>query len=223
MMPDFNKALMLDVSSHQCKAAESLNSLADMMRQEVNHLDPVAAWVNLHLCEFGPQLNLLTELIQENQPQEAVPEVLVDEDDDQGPPGLEAIPEDEQATAPSASAAATASPLMAWISSGHVTPLHGTSPFSAAQMASIYQTEMSQYINTVGMRNPNNEAHADVNWQETFQPRGACAPEAESNWESDGNSSDSDEPVGLFGLHVSELCLVMTRKYTMWPHMCTYV
>ncbi len=82
-MPDFNKALMLDVTSHQRKAAETLNSLAEMMRREINQLHPTVAWENLQLSEFGPQLNLLTELIQENQPELEVQE---NEDDDQGRP-----------------------------------------------------------------------------------------------------------------------------------------
>ncbi len=140
-MPDFNKALMLDVSSYQCKAAESLNSLADLMRQETNHLDPAVAWENLGLCEFSPQLNLLTELIPENPPQEPVAEVLVDEDEDEGPPGLIPIPDEELAAAPSTSAAATASPLCARISDGHVMSSNWTrmvSPFSTAQMARIH-------------------------------------------------------------------------------------
>ncbi len=65
---------------------------------------------------IGPQLNLLTELIQENQPPEAVPEVLVDDDEDLGPPGLEAIPEEEQVAAPSTSAVTEGAPLYPWIS-----------------------------------------------------------------------------------------------------------
>ncbi len=62
-----------------------------------------------------------------------------------------------------------------------------------------------------------------MQWQETFQSRGERVPETESGWESDWESSDSDEPVGLFRLHCSELCLVMAKKYTLWPHTRTYV
>ncbi len=95
-------------------------------------------------------------------------------------------------------------------------------PFTPAQLASIHQTEMSQNTGTVGMCNVNNEARADVKWQETLQSaKRVC--EDESNWESDGSITDPDEPVGLFGLQASGPCLVMTRKYTLWPHTCTYV
>ncbi len=73
------------------------------------------------------------------------------------------------------------------------------------------------------MHNLNDEACANVNWQETFQSCGARMPETESSWESDWESSDPDEPVGLFGLHVSDPCLVMTKKYTLWLHTHTYV
>ncbi len=97
-MPDFNKTLTLDVTSHQRKAAEMLNSLAEMMRREINQLHPTVSWKNLRLSEFGPQLNLLTELIQENQPELEV--LMDDEDDDQGPPGLEPIPANEQMATP---------------------------------------------------------------------------------------------------------------------------
>ncbi len=150
-----------------------------------------------------------------------MPEVQVDEDGDQGPPGLEAIPADEQATAPSTSAAATASPLCAWISTAYVMSNNSAGMaclFSPAQLASIHQTEMSQYINTVGVRNANNEVRADVNWQETLRSDAhMCEAESEES------STDSDETVGLFGLHVSELCLVTTRKCTLWPHTRTYI
>ncbi len=77
-------------------------------------MDPVLAREKLNLGEFGPQLNLLTELIQENLPQEQVAEVLVDTDDEDEPPGLIDIPDDELPTAPSTSAAATPDPFMQW-------------------------------------------------------------------------------------------------------------
>ncbi len=44
-------------------------------------------------------------------------------------------------------------------------------------------------------------------------------PETESDWES----TDLDEPVGLFRLHSTEPCLVTAKKYTLWPHTHTYV
>ncbi len=72
---------------------------------------------------------------------EPVAEVLVDEDEDEGLPGLIPIPDDELATAPSTSAAATASPLCMWISDGYVMSSNWTrivSPFSTAQMAHIH-------------------------------------------------------------------------------------
>ncbi len=52
-----------------------------------------------------------------------------------------------------------------------------------------------------------------------FQSRDECVPETES----DSELSDSDKLVGLFRLHALEPCLVMAKKYTLWPHTCTYV
>ncbi len=59
-------------------------------------------------------MNLLTELIQENLPQEQVAEVLVDIDDEDEPPSLMNIPDDELPAAPSTSAAAAPDSLMQW-------------------------------------------------------------------------------------------------------------
>ncbi len=168
------------------------------------------------MCEFSLQLNLLTELIQENQPQEPAPEVLA-EDDDDVPPSLEAILDDEQATATSTSAATTVTLLCTWISASYSTRM--ASPFSRAQLA----MEMTNPINELATGNLNEEVRADVDWQAMFQSCDACAPEAETDWESDWESSDVDELVGFFGLHVSESCLVTTRKCTLWPHTRTYV
>ncbi len=59
----------------------------------------------------------------------------------------------------------------------------------------------------------------DMQWQEMFQSCKQSMPETESDWDS----SDSDEPVGLFVLHCSEPCLVTAKKYILWPHTHTYV
>ncbi len=85
-------------------------------------MDLVLAWEKLNLGEFSPQLNLLTELIQENPHQEPVAEVLVDMDDEDEPPGLINIPDDELPAMPSTSAAAVPDPLTAWISIGPQSP-----------------------------------------------------------------------------------------------------
>ncbi len=95
---------------------------------------------------------------------------------------------------------------------------------SPEQMSLIHQMELAHHMNMChNMRNLNSEVRADVQWQEKFQSRGECVPETESDWESDLESSDSDELVGLFGLHTSELCLVTAKKFTLWPHTRTYV
>ncbi|MCP4547139.1 MAG: retroviral-like aspartic protease, partial [bacterium] len=60
VMPDFNKALALNL--YKREAAESLNSLAGVMRHDIDQLDsqldPADAWQNLGLGEFGLQMNL---------------------------------------------------------------------------------------------------------------------------------------------------------------------
>ncbi len=43
------------------------------MCQETDEMDLKVAWQNLGLGEFSPQMNLLTELIQEDQPQGQAP------------------------------------------------------------------------------------------------------------------------------------------------------
>ncbi len=43
----------------------------------------------------------------------------------------------------------------------------------------------------------------DVQWQKQFQSRGESVPEMDS----DLDLTDSDEPVGLFGLHSMEPCV----------------
>ncbi len=236
VMPDFNKALTLDVSSHQRKAAETLNSLAELMRQEVNQLNPMIAWENLRLSEFGPQLNMLTELIPTNQPQNAELEVLEDEDEDHRPPGLEPIPAEEQATAPPVGTAtsaepaiiegeATAAPSLLEYFATNALPLLGAwattsiaAPFSPGQLASIHRTEINANIIAAGMSSISNDVHADVNWQETFQ-----SDIQRNDTDSEGNSTDSDEPVGLFGLYPLEPCLVTARRCTLGAHTRTYV
>ncbi len=95
-MPEMSKALMLSFTPtlHQQRAAQSLNYLVDMMKQQLGEMDQTQAWQTLGLGDFGLQLNLLMELIPQSPPQEPILEVLVDEDLDE-PPGLEPIPEDE--------------------------------------------------------------------------------------------------------------------------------
>ncbi len=143
VMADINEALMLNLAptSYQQKAVESLNCLADLMRSDPNQMDPAVAWEKLSLGEFGPQLNLLTELIQENPPQEHVADVLVDTGDEDEPPSLINILDDELPAAPSTSAMAAPAPLMAWMADEHAAPIGWTqmvTPFSSAQMASIH-------------------------------------------------------------------------------------
>ncbi len=67
-IPDMNKALTLNFMPtwHQQKAAESLNCLVVLMKKQPDQMDQALAWEKLDLGEFGPQLNLLIELIQEN-------------------------------------------------------------------------------------------------------------------------------------------------------------
>ncbi len=83
--------------------------------------------------------------------------------------------------------------------------------------------ELTDLLMAVGTANLNEATRTNVDWQAAHQSHDACAPETETDWQSDKESSDSDEPVGLFALHVSKPCLAMTRKYTLWLHMRTYV
>ncbi len=104
----------------------------------------------MDLGEFGPQLNLLTELIQENLPHEQVAEVLMDTDDEDEPPGLIHIPDNELQAVPSANAAVAPDLLTAWISSGHVALIgwpQMCQPFSSEQMALISQMEIVHHVN----------------------------------------------------------------------------
>ncbi len=122
--------------------------------------------------EFGPQLNLLTELIQENLLHEQVAEVLVDTDDEDEPPGLEPAPDDEPQAMPLTSAAAIPSPLAVWRSHEHVAPLSWTRmcfPFSSEQMSLIHQMGMAHHVNMYPyMRCLTSEVRADLQWQGTF-------------------------------------------------------
>ncbi len=70
--------------------------------------------------------------------------------------------------------------------------------------------ELTNSLTALGTGNLNEDARTDVDWQAAHQSHNARAPETGTDWESDEESSDSDEPVGLFGLHVSEQCLVTT-------------
>ncbi len=224
VMPDFTKALTIDVGNHQRKAAESLNSLADLMRCEPNPLHPNVAWQKLRLSEFGPQINLLTELISDAAPQEAAPEVLLQDDDPDEPPGLEAIPEEEQAAASSTGAAVTRTPLSVWLTESF--PLFADVPstsFSPAQMADIHRTELTSTCLASGQPSLNDVARANADWHTISQSQHARVAREGAAYDLDEASSDSDEPVGLFGLHVSEPCLLTVHKYTLWPHMRTYV
>ncbi len=84
------------------------------MKKQPDQMDQAFVWEKLDLGEFGLQLNLLTELIQENPPHEQVAEMLVDTDDEDELPGLEPVPDDEPQATPTASAVAIPNQLTAW-------------------------------------------------------------------------------------------------------------
>ncbi len=191
--------------------------LSGLDEKQLDQMDQALAWEKLDLGEFGPWLNLLTELIQESPLHEQVAEVLVDTDDeDDGPPGLEPIPDNEPQAMPMASAAAIPEQLTAWCYNENIVPMSWTQmcdPLSPEQMSMIHRMEHSHNMNMCpNMRSLNSEVQADVQWQETFQSRSERVPEMESGWESDWESSDLDEPVGLFGLHCLEPCLVRPKS-----------
>ncbi|MCP4544603.1 MAG: hypothetical protein GY832_46465 [Chloroflexi bacterium] len=154
VMPDFNKALTLDVSYYQREAAKMLNSLAGLMRHDVNNMDLEVAFQNLGLSEFGP-INLLTELIQPDPPNEPAPEwVQPDDDDDDGPPGLIDVPAEELAAPPATGATAMDVPSTSgfnapwgpWHDTNYAHWLRMPSPFSLRQLASIHQIEMTNTL-----------------------------------------------------------------------------
>ncbi len=63
-MPEMNKVLTLSFQPtwHQQKAAQSLNYLADLTKQQPGEMEQTRAWEMLGLGEFGlQQLNLLTD------------------------------------------------------------------------------------------------------------------------------------------------------------------
>ncbi|MCP4539893.1 MAG: hypothetical protein GY832_22365, partial [Chloroflexi bacterium] len=227
VMPDFKKALTLDVTSYQREAAESLNSLADLMRHDPDSMDPAEAWQRLGLSEFGPQLNLLTELIQEDPPQEPVLEVVADQDDeDDEPPGLIPIPEEEwAAAAPSMGAAADRERLAAWYVAQQAECDQGSqsAPFSPEQLARIRRTELTNSLIAMGHGQLSEEVQVDDEWQTTFQSPKQEVSATDAECGSNTDSDDPNAPIGLFGLHSSASCLVTTRKFTLWPHTRTYV
>ncbi len=140
MMPDINKTLTLNFmpTSYQQEAAESLNCLVDLMKNDPNLMDLKLAWEKLGLGEFSPQLNLLTEVIQENPPHEPVAEVLVDMDGKDELPGLEPIPDNEPPATAWTSVEAGPNLLATCIIYEHVMPAEWTqmnSPFSHACVA----------------------------------------------------------------------------------------
>ncbi|MCP4543919.1 MAG: hypothetical protein GY832_42940, partial [Chloroflexi bacterium] len=147
-MPDFNKALTLNVSPHSREDAESLNSLADLMRHDTDQLDsqldPKIAWQNLGLGEFGPQVNLLTELIQEEQPQDPLLEVAVDHNYEVDElPGIEPIPDEELPSPSEAASEAAAADLVAMMSASRTGWNQQPDLFTPGQLACIRCTELT--------------------------------------------------------------------------------
>ncbi len=97
MMPEMNKALMLSFTPtwHQQKAAQMLNYLVDLMKQQPGEMDQSRAWQTLGLGDFGlQQVNLLMELLPQSTLHNQILEVVEDDDLDE-PPGLEPVPADE--------------------------------------------------------------------------------------------------------------------------------
>ncbi|MCP4548719.1 MAG: hypothetical protein GY835_19855, partial [bacterium] len=206
------KALTLNVSLHQREAAESLNSLADLMRRETNQLDPKIAWQNLGLGEFGPQMNFLTELIQEEQPQGQALEMPFDQDDEvDAPPGLEPILDEELPSMSETASEAVATELAAWAFACHKDWNQRSQPFTPEQWARIRRTELTSSLIAAGIGNISGDTQTDVQWQNTFQSHELGMPLTETNSGFELESDDPNEPIGLFGLHVSEPCLVTTR------------
>ncbi len=62
------------------------------------------------------------------------------------------------------------------------------------------------------------EVLKDDEWQTTFQSPGQKRPATDAGYGFDTDSDDPDAPIGLFGLHIPESCLVTTRKFTLWLH-----
>ncbi len=192
------------------------------MEHQLEQMEQILAWEKLSLGEFGPQLNLLTELIQESPPQELVLEVLVNEDDVDEPPGLEPIPEDELQNAAALVTTSAPALLTAWVNDEQFTPMLWAwmcELLSPEQLSMIHRMELEHVCACPHLgQTLTSEVQMDVQWQETFQSHGERVPETEFDWEL----TDSDELVGLFRLQSTEPCLVTAKKYTLWPHTCTY-
>ncbi len=93
VMPEMNKAFTLSYQPtwHQQKAAQSLNYLADLMKQQPGKMEQTCAWEILSLGDFGlQQVNLLMDCL----PSLLHDQILeVDVDVDMDPPsGLVADP-----------------------------------------------------------------------------------------------------------------------------------
>ncbi len=125
---------------HQQRAAQSLNCLADLMKQQPGEMEQTRAWETLGLGDFGPQqVNLLTELSPQSTLHDEILEVVVDKDPDE-PPGLEPILEDEVENDEVPNLEANDS----WARDGQFGPLIWTQmcdPLSPAQLALIHQME----------------------------------------------------------------------------------
>ncbi|MCP4549196.1 MAG: hypothetical protein GY835_22310, partial [bacterium] len=187
-MPDVNKALTLNV--YKREAAESLNSLAGLMHHDTDQLDsqldPMVAWQNLRLGEFGPQMNLLTEVIQEEQPQEPALEVPVDQNDEvDAPPGIEPIPDEELPSPSEAASEAVAADLVALMSASHTGWHQRPEPFTPGQWVHIHRTELTNSLIEAGTGNLSDETQTDEQWQSTFQSHTLPVSVAENNCDSE--------------------------------------
>ncbi len=212
-MPDMNKALTLNFQPtwHQQKAAQSLNYLADFMKHQPGEMEQTRAWETLSLGEFGlEQLNLLVD----HSPSTMHDQILEVEADPDPAPGLvtDPIVEEETDEAPGLEECTDEVEFetMSWN--------RMCDPMTPAQMALIHQTERVSDC-TVKEQTLTDAVHADNKWQEQFQLSNRSATETES----DPELTKLNEPVGLFGLYGTEPCLVTGKKYTLWPHMHTYV
>ncbi len=86
--------------------------------------------------------------------------MLVDTDDEDEPPGLEPVPDNEPQAMPTASAAAISNQLTTWYYNEHVAPLSWTrmcDPLSPGQMSLIHQMELQHVHMYPCMRGLNSE------------------------------------------------------------------
>ncbi len=86
MMPEMSKALTLSSMPtwHQQRAAQSLNYLADLMKQQPGEMEQTRVWEMLGLGDFGPQqVNLPMDVLPQSTLHDQILEVVVDEDPDE--------------------------------------------------------------------------------------------------------------------------------------------